>query len=726
MTARVPYVGVAFFVWVGIFNISLVAQFWSFANDLYTKESGARLFPLIVIGMTAGAPLGSLVAGRLFHSGLAPELILQVSAVLLAVSGALYLVVNARQAAQGTAAQEALPGRSGFALVLANPYLRLIAALIVLLNVVNTTGEYLVARLLSAEVQELAALNPLFDKQAYIGAFTGTYQFWVGVTAFLIQAFVTSRLVRYRGLAGVLFALPLIALGGYAIVAAGAGFALVRWVKTAENATDYSLMNTARQMLWLPTTRQEKYKAKQAIDTFFVRGGDVLSAAVVYGGTHMLHLTVAQFAVANIALTLLWMGLAFMIARPEWAAPVARRRWVAVAAAMAFAIAPSQASGQTAAAPVAESTAGETTRQEELAARQAEKAGQLRPYTPDALERNLMRAERMMFSTRPVYAFIGSTYEGGGLAVGPGYRRTYGDSGTINAYAAVSVKNYRAAELSVGLPEIGRGRLTIRLNGRYLDAPEVAFYGATEDDERTFEYTTANAGAVARVQASKQVAFGGGFDLVTADAGSPFGTAAPRVDPTYGQTRAFVEFDTRTHAGLHRDRRLLPPRLHRLPRDRQRALHVPARGCRRAAVHPDSARQLGDRAARPRLDDDDRRRQRGAVLPAARARRPHAARLPVVALPRPQPRAAHRRIPLGRGPVRGHGGLRGRRHGRAPVRRARPGPAAHVTRRRPHVPHAAPDCVPHGSGALQRRSRAGVLLQPAFLTLAFESRGSRS
>ena len=157
VTARLPYVGVAFFVWVGIFNISLVAQFWSFANDLYTKESGSRLFPLIVIGMTAGAPLGSLVAGRLFKSGLAPELILQVSAVLLALSGLLYLAVNTRQAAHSAEGHEPLAGRGGFALVLANPYLRLIAALIVLLNVVNTTGEYLVARLLSAEVQQLAA-----------------------------------------------------------------------------------------------------------------------------------------------------------------------------------------------------------------------------------------------------------------------------------------------------------------------------------------------------------------------------------------------------------------------------------------------------------------------------------------------------------------------------------------------------------------------------------------
>src|SRR6187549_3028512 len=64
VAARIPYVGVAFFIWVGIFNISLVAQFWSFANDIYSKNAGERLFPMIMIGMTAGAPIGSVVAGR--------------------------------------------------------------------------------------------------------------------------------------------------------------------------------------------------------------------------------------------------------------------------------------------------------------------------------------------------------------------------------------------------------------------------------------------------------------------------------------------------------------------------------------------------------------------------------------------------------------------------------------------------------------------------------------
>ena len=206
-----------------------------------------------------------------------------------------------------------------------NRYLRLIALLIVLLNVVNTTGEYLIARLLTSHCSELALADPTFNKQAYIGAFAATISSGSMSTAFLLQAFVTSRLVKYSGLRGALLALPLIALGGYAIIAAGVGFAVVRWIKTAENATDYSIMNTARQLLWLPTTREEKYKAKQAIDTFFVRGGDVLSAAVVYVGTSMLHLTVQQFALVNIVLTLVWLAVALADPRSRTVAAAAGR-----------------------------------------------------------------------------------------------------------------------------------------------------------------------------------------------------------------------------------------------------------------------------------------------------------------------------------------------------------------------------------------------------------------
>jgi ATP:ADP antiporter, AAA family len=137
----------------------------------------------------------------------------------------------------------------------------------------------------------------------------------VNVVALALQFFVTSRLVKLLGLRGALLALPLIALGGYSIVMLGASFAIVRWVKTAENATDYSIMNTARGLLWLPTSREEKYKGKQAIDTFFVRAGDLVQAALVYAGTHWLLLSVGGFAIVNVMLTVVWLGVAFAILR---------------------------------------------------------------------------------------------------------------------------------------------------------------------------------------------------------------------------------------------------------------------------------------------------------------------------------------------------------------------------------------------------------------------------
>ena len=313
VASDLPYVGVVFYIWVGIFSISLIAQFWSYANDIYSKDAGNRLFPIIALGMTAGPPIGSLVAARLFGEGIEPQVIIQVSAALLLGSLVLYLVVNARETRRATPPAATLAAGGGFRLVWRSEYLRLIAILIILLNIVNTTGEYLRASLLTSEATALKAANPAFNEAAYIGAFAGNYQFWTNVLAFLLQAFVTSRLVKYQGLRGALLALPLVALGGYTFAAAGVGLAVMSGIKNVENATDYSIMNTARQLLWLPTSREEKYKAKQAIDTFFVRGGDLLSAAIVFLGTAVIPLGVFGFAAGNVVLTLAWIGVALLI-----------------------------------------------------------------------------------------------------------------------------------------------------------------------------------------------------------------------------------------------------------------------------------------------------------------------------------------------------------------------------------------------------------------------------
>jgi ATP:ADP antiporter, AAA family len=313
----VPYLGVAFFIWVGIFNNAIVAQFWSYGNDLYSQEDGQRLFPVIGIGTTLGSLIGSLAATWLFHSGMKAYTMLHITAVMLLASMSLYWMVERREGRRRLAARTVAPleaGPNGFALLAASPYLRLICVLLLLLNLVNTTGEYILSRAVTGEAAARLG-SPGFNEEAFIGGFYGEYLFAVNVAAAIIQAFVVSRIVRYLGIAGAVLALPIVAMGAYGLVVSGATFAAIRWAKVAENSADYSVMNTARQMLWLPTSREEKYKAKQAADTFVVRVGDVLSAGLVWLGTHEVLLGMRGFATANLVLGALWIAVALMLLR---------------------------------------------------------------------------------------------------------------------------------------------------------------------------------------------------------------------------------------------------------------------------------------------------------------------------------------------------------------------------------------------------------------------------
>jgi len=204
---------------------------------------------------------------------------------------------------------------NGFALVLKNTYLRYIALFLVILNIVNSIGEYILGQAIVNKANAQLGADPAFNKEAFIGSFYGSYFFWTNVATILIQAFIVSRIVKKFGMRGVLLVLPFVALCAYGLASVGAGLSILLYVKIAENSTDYSVMNTGKQMMWLPTTREEKYKAKQAIDTFFVRSGDMLAAAVVFTGTQILSFSVTSFAWANIAFVLIAIGVAILLLR---------------------------------------------------------------------------------------------------------------------------------------------------------------------------------------------------------------------------------------------------------------------------------------------------------------------------------------------------------------------------------------------------------------------------
>jgi ATP:ADP antiporter, AAA family len=214
-------------------------------------------------------------------------------------------------------ARQAIGPGGAFALVLNNRYLLLMALLMLLLNWVNSSGEYILSSIVkqAAEADVAAGRLAAADRGRFIGAFFADYFQLVNVLSMVLQLFLVSRLVKWVGVPVALCVLPVVALGSYGVAALLPSLAIVRWVKTAENAVDYSLMNTVRQMLFLPTSREEKYKAKQVIDTFVVRSGDVLAAATVYVGTTWCTLGVSQFAAINVVLVLCWIGVSVLTGR---------------------------------------------------------------------------------------------------------------------------------------------------------------------------------------------------------------------------------------------------------------------------------------------------------------------------------------------------------------------------------------------------------------------------
>jgi AAA family ATP:ADP antiporter len=309
--------GVVFFLWVGIFNVFIVALFWSFANDLYSESRGKRLFPAIAVGGSLGSLVGAQAAAMIMRVT-GPYPLMLIAAGLLLVCILISRAIHYRAASAGVHlsaahAEAPLASTGALELLMRDRYLLLIALLVLLLNIVNNSGEFLLGKLVTADAIRVAGSN-IGLQEKIIGEFYGHYEVWYNSVALGLQMFAVSRIFRYAGVRGALFILPALAMGSYSFLLWLPVLPVIRWLKILENGADYSVQNTTMQALFLPTSREAKYKAKAAIDTFFKRAGDVLEAGVVKAGS-AFELGIKGFAVINLVLTLVWFAVAFGIAR---------------------------------------------------------------------------------------------------------------------------------------------------------------------------------------------------------------------------------------------------------------------------------------------------------------------------------------------------------------------------------------------------------------------------
>jgi ATP:ADP antiporter, AAA family len=328
---NLPGAGVVFYLWVGMFGVFVVAQFWTFAADLYAGDRGGRLLPLIAVGATGGAAFGSFLTQHLLRSGLVDSGTLLLMAIVpLAGSILLTRLADTRgpvggmrieRTARSAPAVSAAPTGSGaLDLILRHRYLLAVATVATLTNWVNTNGENLLFRVLQETLRDDVAARGITGADAVRAfvrhgttAFYGNYFFWVNLCALIAQALLASRLLRYGGIGAVLLLLPIISFVSYSTIAVLPVPGVVHGMKIAENATNYSIDNTARQVIWLPTTTEMKYWTKPAIDSLFLRLGDGMAALTILVGLQLLHLPTWNFALVNVALTGCWLGAAVVI-----------------------------------------------------------------------------------------------------------------------------------------------------------------------------------------------------------------------------------------------------------------------------------------------------------------------------------------------------------------------------------------------------------------------------
>ncbi len=334
---ELPLSGIFFYLWVGMFGVFIVAQFWTFCADIYNDEKGKRLLPLVAIGATSGAAFGSQFVDSIVGSGLLPtEALLLAGIIPLLISIVLTRIVDSRQRQEKNSSpqlnieetvkiedkQQADFLLNGARLIFKSRFLLAIAVMTLLNNWVNTNGENLLFQVVQDNLTHQASIQGITEQETVLlftrdgtTAFYGNFFFWVNIAALVLQSLFASRMLKYGGFGLLVMFLPVIALLSYSAMVLIPILLVVKIMKIAENSVDYSINNTARHVLWLPVDSVTKFHAKPAIDTLYIRMGDGLAALTVLIGVQLLSLTTTEFFIVNIGLIFIWLFFTFILIR---------------------------------------------------------------------------------------------------------------------------------------------------------------------------------------------------------------------------------------------------------------------------------------------------------------------------------------------------------------------------------------------------------------------------
>lgn len=299
--------GRVFFVWISIYNLFIVSIFWSVLVDRFSSEQGRRLFGFIAAGGTLGTFVGPLLAATM-ATRLGP-MALGVGAALL-LEGAVICHRALLARTQGHGAIRAQTDRrlggsmlAGITLILRSRYLLGMVLFMLLHTGAATLLYFEQGRIVEASYGDVAARTRFFA--------------WVDLTVssltLIFQLLLTAPLIRLVGIGGALVALPLATLVAFAAMAASPAPATVALAQGLRRAVEFAVVRPAREVIWTVVSREEKYKAKNVIETLVYRGGDAASGWLSFGLT-ALGAGFGLLAALMVPVAGVWAWLSFWLA----------------------------------------------------------------------------------------------------------------------------------------------------------------------------------------------------------------------------------------------------------------------------------------------------------------------------------------------------------------------------------------------------------------------------
>lgn len=311
------YIARAFFIWASVFNLFVVSVFWSFMTDLYTDTQAKRLFGFIAAGGTVGALTGpALTAVLAIPLGGMNLLLLSALFLGCAVLCIQRLIAwnqhseDASQSSQKNLSVKSQPlGGSviaGIQLVVKSPYLIGICFLMLLFTALATFLYF----------QQAQIIRDAFSDPNERTAVFAAIDFAVNALTILLQVFLTGRLISWIGLKWTLALVPVLLGVGFLVIGFSPILAVLVVVQVVRRAGNYAIMRPAREMLYVVLSREEKYKAKNFIDTVVYRGGDAVSSWI-YTGLKSIGLSLGAIAWTAVPLAAIWAVVAYWLGKRQ-------------------------------------------------------------------------------------------------------------------------------------------------------------------------------------------------------------------------------------------------------------------------------------------------------------------------------------------------------------------------------------------------------------------------